>query len=366
MEDASRLLNPLPPGAVVRIDEGDDKVDLADDKRLAIAGALVDKFKDADPATAERMANAAQALLAPMVRADDTKKDEEVKSEISGARPGKQPESPPRPGSSPLNRRDPAEAGKHSADNDDDGHEEKERRLMDDDNRGGKDPFQQVMDALDGISERLDALEKRRGHHDDDDASGSEADPTSGAPLGPEDGTPRQLAADAEKARKEGFNWRIIRDRFGKLPCSAEAQDAFVMFQARADKVYDYHGMSADKPQYGETLIAYRRRLLHPFKHLSPAFKNSDLKVLAVDPAGFEEAENTIYADAEREGRNPTTVPLGILRERVEQRGGHQYTTFYGKPISWMGSFMPRGRRVQKMVERNDSEQIVQVHWQRN
>jgi hypothetical protein len=58
--------------------------------------------------------------------------------------------------------------------------------------------------------------------------------------------------------------------------------------------------MKADKPLHGELLNAYRRRLLTPFKHMSPAFKNADLRVLAVDPAGFNAAEATIYTDAEK------------------------------------------------------------------
>ena len=83
--------------------------------------------------------------------------------------------------------------------------------------------------------------------------------------------------------------------------------------------------MQADKPLHGESLNAYRRRLLNPFKHMSSAFRHADLRVLAVDPAGFKAAEDTIYADAESEGRNPTRVPLGVLREHVETQGGHVY-----------------------------------------
>ncbi len=67
----------IPPGAVVRTDEGDDIVNPSDDVRLDFAKALLPKIEGSDPATAERLANAANAMLGPMVRADD---DADVKN----------------------------------------------------------------------------------------------------------------------------------------------------------------------------------------------------------------------------------------------------------------------------------------------
>jgi hypothetical protein len=54
-EAASHLLNPLPPGAVVRTDKGDEKVNLSDDVRLDLAKALLPKIESSDPAMAERI-----------------------------------------------------------------------------------------------------------------------------------------------------------------------------------------------------------------------------------------------------------------------------------------------------------------------
>jgi hypothetical protein len=90
------------------------------------------------------------------------------------------------------------------------------------------------------------------------------------------------------------------------------------MFQARADKVYSFHGQQADKPLHGESLNAYRRLLLMPFLKFSQAYKHSDLRVLQHEPAAFKAAEEAIYADAEAEGRNPKNVALGHLRMREE------------------------------------------------
>jgi hypothetical protein len=88
---------------------------------------------------------------------------------------------------------------------------------------------------------------------------------------------------------------------------------------------------------------------------MSPAFKYSDLRVLGVDPAGFKSVEDTIYANAEAEGRNPKSVPPGILREHTESRNGHQYTKFYGRPSTWMNQFAGIGKRVKRITERTDN-----------
>jgi hypothetical protein len=91
-----------------------------------------------------------------------------------------------------------------------------------------------------------------------------------------------------------------------------------------------------------------------PFQKYSPAFRHADLRVLAVDAAGFLAAEDAIYQAATDEGKNPKNVPLGVLREHSETRGGHVYTRFHGRPISWMNQFMIQGKRVKRIIERND------------
>lgn len=100
---------------------------------------------------------------------------------------------------------------------------------------------------------------------------------------------------------------------------------------------------------------AWSRRLLNPFKHLSGAFKNADLHVLAVDPAGFKAAEDAIYQSAEDEGRNPKSVPPGILREHSETKNGHTYTKFFGRPITWMAPMIVQGKRIKRIIERSDN-----------
>ena len=105
---SSSLINPLPPGAIVRTDEGGDDVNPSDDVRLGFGKALLSKAEGADAATAGIIANAANAILGPIVRIDDGK---EVDPPPNGERGGSQPMPPPKPGTSPLNRRNPAEKG---------------------------------------------------------------------------------------------------------------------------------------------------------------------------------------------------------------------------------------------------------------
>ena len=89
---------------------------------------------------------------------------------------------------------------------------------------------------------------------------------------------------------------------------------------------------------------------------MSEHFKHSDLRVLAVDPAGFRTAEDSIYAAAGAEGRNPKSVPPGVLREHSETRHGHTYTKFFGRPITWMAPMMHQGKRVKRIIERRDND----------
>jgi len=342
----SHLISPIEPGSVARTDQGEDKPDASDEVRLGFGRALLAKAEGASPETAALIANAAAGMLGPLVRADDAKKDEDLKNTVINQGPVKR-------GSSPG----PATAKK----DDDEDNDGKERRLTEGDEKP-EPTLREVMDALGNLGKRMDNLEKKDDDDDDDD-SGSEDNPVNAAPLGKGEGIPKQLAADATRARADNFKWQKRMDTIGKVTWQPETQDLFSKFQARADTVYGYHGAQAPKPLNGETLNAYRCRLLTPFLPYSPAFKRADLRVLAVDPAGFNHSEEVILADATAEARNPTTVPLGHLRMRSEQRGGHTYTEFFGRPKSWMASFAPAGKRVKRIDQQNENGIVVKNLW---
>ena len=70
-DSAGKLLNELPPGAIVRTDDGtgDSKVELTDDLRLNIAQALLPKIEGATADQAERIANLTSTILGPAIDA---------------------------------------------------------------------------------------------------------------------------------------------------------------------------------------------------------------------------------------------------------------------------------------------------------
>jgi hypothetical protein len=105
--------------------------------------------------------------------------------------------------------------------------------------------------------------------------------------------------------------------------------------------------------------------VLVPLQHLSSVFKNADLKVVQVDAAAFKAAENDIFAAADAEARNPTHVPIGVLRQHVETKNGHTITKFYGRPMSWMHPMMPRGRLVTQISKADSDSAKGQILYKR-
>jgi len=162
-----------------------------------------------------------------------------------------------------------------------------------------------------------------------------------------------KAAADSITISKSDWEKTLARLDLiqGSMPKALTDQDYdnFAQIQSRADTVYLLHGKSAPRPINGETPMAYRRRLLLGLKEHDPIFKDNDLRVAAVDETLMKVAEESIYKTAADAARNPATVPLGQLREHVEQRGGHTYHRFYGRPVSWMAPFAPVGRRVKRI-----------------
>src|SRR5262249_10922359 len=136
--------------------------------------------------------------------------------------------------------------------------------------------------------------------------------------------------------------------KFGDdLRMNPNTMSAFATAQARADAVAALYGSSAARPMDGESLRAYRRRLLQPYKDLHPDWKGADLRDVK-DAGAFDAAENAIYAAAADEARHPRVMPGHLISRSVDQ-GGHTMTTWHGSPIVWMERFMPRARAVTRI-----------------
>lgn len=201
-------------------------------------------------------------------------------------------------------------------------------------------------------SERMDALARK---HDssyvrrDDESMAAHCDRVAR-------GARRDAARRADRARLDRVDAiadsvdRLLNrmDRIAQLNEDRpdEELNSLADAQARADVIYQAFGDAAPRPLRGENLVGYRIRLLRGMQKHSDAWKDADLaRVARSDSTTFDNAERMIYADAANAARRPTGVPDGTLRAHTARGpGGHLETTFSGRPLSWMTTFMSPGR----------------------
>jgi integrase len=191
-----------------------------------------------------------------------------------------------------------------------------------------------VLSCLDGMSARMDAverMEKSRG----DAARKADAADEDGADEGggldePDFGEARRLAAD-------GYGHPAT------LAADAVKADA----QMRCEAVAGMFGRQAPKPMDGETPRNYRVRLLMPYVHNSVDYKDLSKEDLrALPPKALDIAERRIYADAMAASASPTVAPGYLHMVRRPDETGRLIVNWYGQPRAWMQQFMPPTRRV--------------------
>jgi hypothetical protein len=349
----------LPSGYMVRADGDDSRARIV--QHVMEAGAAVDPnpdrteltraaYKVADamrgdadpvpaklsPETATRLMNAVAGLTEA---AGLSRKDEDLKDTVinQGA-------------DDKGKRKDDDNAGKRRRKDDDD-EETGEKRDQEEDAATLAD----VVKLLGEMNERIDRIEGK-GRRDDE-----EPDPV----LGEED-EPRDLAADDAHARRGALRKRTAVERADSAVCDWRNEDRFATFQSRVDSVASLWGHKADRPMAGETLGGFKRRSVRHWQSLSPTYKDADLKVLQVaDGVAFNVAVDDILKCADAEGRAPTRVAAGHLAPRVEQKGGHTITKFYGRPSTWMNTFAPRGQVVKRINRLDSSGNVTGAIYQR-
>jgi len=209
-----------------------------------------------------------------------------------------------------------------------------------------------IHSALADHNERMDALEgKGRADGDDDPEPNDMVD--YGKPLlrdgeNPE-GKPTPLVADRnEKDARRDADYTSREPINGDLPIerSDAGRHAAARFQSRADAVFQAFGDSAARYMAGESLTAYRQRLLSKLKKHSKAWAKADLYRLR-DPAALAIAESQIFADAAEYARSPASVPEGVVREVKERdQSGREIIRFYGSPNDVWSAFRHPGRRL--------------------
>ena len=235
------------------------------------------------------------------------------------------------------------------------------------DTRGGTDKMltsvtdavQACTDAIKGLHKRMDDLEASEGKakkgdgdgvtkpaprrlgefgatdDDDSDLSWDELPPDEQARLVNEEAArepdqARELTADSARKRYDEALKRELRfDR------QRRRDSLLTDARVAADAAYCALGHDTPKPMSGESVRAYRRRLLQPLLRHSPNYKGIDMRNIT-DPKVFAIAEQQIFADGVAEGRRPTDVAPGRLIVRERKSDGHIIREFYGDPRSWM------------------------------
>jgi len=164
--------------------------------------------------------------------------------------------------------------------------------------------------------------------------------------------------ADADELEKAKADAQKLRADVDSLRASMTLSDAdrakIAEVQMRADSVSHAFGDSAPGPVIGESVPAYRRRLLGKFKEYSDAWKAVPLE--AITDAALEVVERQVYADAATAARSPTSVTGGGLREiRRTSPGGHQISEFIGDVSVFTSAFKPPVRRFVSQINKGDT-----------
>lgn len=128
---------------------------------------------------------------------------------------------------------------------------------------------------------------------------------------------------------------------------SEDDRQKFTAAQVAAERVYQAFGDSKGAPahQNGETLLAYRRRLLTPYKQHSAAWKDVDLSAKTADVLDI--AESQIYNDAMVAATSPASIGAGKLREVITRdRTGRPISSFVGDATACWDQFTQKPFRV--------------------
>jgi hypothetical protein len=191
-----------------------------------------------------------------------------------------------------------------------------------------------LVDRMDKIDRRLDALEGERDGHRDQAGEGDIGEVDVDNEPAREPGKARRVVAD--QRREDDDEWR---------PDDSKLRDAFSDVQARADNALAQWGARAPAPLSGEGFRQYRQRLLRPLQKYSQIYKDVDLR--SFPEVAFAQAEKAVYADAELAATRADLVSEGTLRAVTKTLpNGSKETRFIGHPSAWMETFIPTRRAV--------------------
>lgn len=201
----------------------------------------------------------------------------------------------------------------------------------------------QVMAAVQALAAKVDQLENAEaaegGEAAADTAAGAAAaEPGPELNPSPDNATASPEIADVAK-RVDALEAKTAPVAEGEASKMADCQ-------ARADSVYTAFGEKAPAPMMGESLMAYRKRLVTKVQAHSDRFKGANLMAIA-DSATMDAIESAIYADALVVAQTPATIPAGVLMESVRTDAtGRRINEFKGSPSAWTNQFKAQRRRL--------------------
>ena len=206
------------------------------------------------------------------------------------------------------------------------------------------DAMSKMADSIANLGKRMDSMEEMRvadKRKDDDDAKKKADDDAKKADAKKDDDEEEKEEKKADKRKDDDDKKSDDDDKKADAAACADS-GKYADAQAKADSVYAMIGESAPRWMQGETLPAYRARLLKGLQKHSKAYAGANLGALAVaDETSFSAAEAQIFADAQTSARNPVQHGSG-LRAIKKNFGGHEITNYVGDPFEWMSPFMLR------------------------
>ena len=228
------------------------------------------------------------------------------------------------------------------------------------------DKLDAILNAVGKLSVRMDEMEKnlpapplvtaadKKAKKDDDDGRKDDDDDTKA--KRDDDDEEEEVEKKADKKRKDAAGGKEegpageIKpdddDDDDKARKADEEEAKYADAQAKADSVYAGFGKSASRPLNGESLMAYRKRMIRGLQAYSDAYKEVNLGAIK-DEALLALAEKQIFADAISASKTLNVAPAGQLIEMHEKdRGGRTITKFRGSMSAWLDDFKVPSQRV--------------------
>jgi len=222
------------------------------------------------------------------------------------------------------------------------------------------DVLNELLSAVKGLATRMDSMEKnlpapellsvadKKADEDDKEGEAFAKDDRAGCPVKADEEEEEAAKDDseAEGGKLEGQAGEIKFDEDEEAAKSDEEEAKYADCQAKADSVYAAFGKSASRPLKGESLAAYRTRLMRGLQGYSDAYKDVNLRTIK-DDALLNLAEKQIFADAALAARSALHIPAGQLIETKRQdRAGRTISEFKGAIDAWLGVFKVPAQRV--------------------